>query len=157
MESPRLRIERHASGDRDAVRTILEDLPQWFGRPDATEAYVTAADTLPNYVAITPAGEQIGVVLIEQHFPETAEIHLMAVKRAWHRQGVGKALLTEVEGDLLSRGTRMLTVKTLGEADPDEGYRRTRLFYGDQGFVRLEELPDLWPGTPCLFMAKLLL
>lgn len=157
MRSPRLRIERHASGDRDAVRTILEDLPQWFGRPDATEAYVTAADKLPNYVAITPAGEQIGVVLVEQHFPETAEIHLMAVKRAWHRQGVGSALLTEVEGDLLSRGTRMLTVKTLGEADPDEGYRRTRLFYDDRGFFRLEEFPDLWPGTPCLLMAKLLL
>ncbi|GIG41419.1 GNAT family N-acetyltransferase [Cellulomonas phragmiteti] len=157
MREPRLQIARHKAGDRDAVRTILEDLPQWFGRPESTEAYITAADRFPNYVAVTPAGDQIGVVLIEQHFPETAEIHLMAVKRAWHRQGVGSALLTKVEGDLLSRGTRMLTVKTLGAADPDEGYRRTRLFYEAQGFVRLEEFTDLWPGTPCLFMAKHLL
>lgn len=157
MRKPRLRIERHASGDRDAVRTILADLPEWFGRPEATEAYVTAADKLPNYFAVTSAGEQIGVVLIEERFPETAEIHLMAVKRAWHRQGVGNALLSKVEGDLVARGTRMLTVKTLGEAHPDEGYRRTRQFYEAQGFFRLEEFTDLWPGTPCLFMAKLLL
>lgn len=157
MSEPSLRIERHTSGDPAAVRTILEDLPEWFGRPEATEGYVTAADTLPNYFAVTPAGEQIGVLLIEQHFPETGEIHLMAVKRAWHRRGVGGALLATVEGDLLARGTRMLTVKTLGEAHPDEGYRRTRQFYEAQGFIRLEELPDLWPGTPCLLMAKLLL
>lgn len=157
MTKPRLRIERHPSGDRDAVRAILADLPEWFGRPEATEAYVTAAGTLPNYFAVTPDGEQIGVVLIEEHFPETAEIHLMAVKRDWHRRGVGSALLSKLEGDLLARGTRVLTVKTLGEAHPDEGYRRTRLFYEAQGFFRLEEFADLWPGTPCLFMAKLLL
>ena len=154
MSKLRLRIERHPSGDREAVRTILEDLPEWFGRPEATEGYVTAADTFPNYFAVTSAGERIGVVLAEQHFPETAEIHLMAVKAAWHRRGVGSALLTKVEGDLLAHGTRMLTVKTLGRAHPDEGYRRTRLFYEAQGFFRLEEFADLWPGTPCLFMAK---
>ncbi|GEA87578.1 GNAT family N-acetyltransferase [Cellulomonas cellasea] len=157
MRKPRLRIERRTPGDRDAVRTILADLPEWFGRPEATESYVAAAATLPNHVAVSPAGEQVGVVLIEERFPETAEIHLMAVKRAWHRRGVGSALLAEVEGDLVARGTRMLTVKTLGEAHPDEGYRRTRLFYEAQGFFRLEEFTDLWPGTPCLFMAKLLL
>ncbi|WP_250444031.1 GNAT family N-acetyltransferase [Actinotalea sp. C106] len=136
------------------MRAILEDLPAWFGQPEATEAYVTAADTLPNYFAVTSTGEQVGALLVEQHFPETAEIHLMAVKAAWHRRGVGNALLTKLESDLLAHGTRMLTVKTLGQAHPDDGYRRTRLFYEAHGFLRLEEFTDLWPGTPCLFMAK---
>ncbi|MFS0700244.1 GNAT family N-acetyltransferase [Cellulomonas sp. 179-A 4D5 NHS] len=154
MREPRIRIERPAAGDLGAVREILADLPAWFGRPEATEAYVAAAGRLPGYVAVAPDGEPIGVVLVEQHFPETAEIHLMAVKVAWHRRGVGAGLLGQVESDLLARGTRMLTVKTLGQSHPDEGYRRTRLFYEAQGFFRLEELADLWPGTPCLFMAK---
>lgn len=147
-------IERHTSGDRDAVSAILDDLPGWFGRPEATEAYIASAGVLPNYFAVTSAGERIAVVLVEQHFPLTAEIHLMGVKAQWHRRGVGRALLASVEEDLRARGTRMLTVKTLGQADPDEGYRRTRLFYEAVGFVPLEEFPDLWPGTPCLFMAK---
>lgn len=133
---------------------ILTDLPEWFGRPESTVAYVAAADTLPNYFAVTPAGERIGVALVEQHFPVTAEIHLIAVKAAWHRRGIGRALLNEIESDLRAAGTRMLTVKTLGAADPDEGYGRTRLFYGGIGFLPLEEFTDLWPGTPCLFMAK---
>lgn len=77
----------------------------------------------------------------------------MAVKAAWHRRGVGAGLLGQVDSDLLARGTRMLTVKTRGQTHPDEGYRRTRLFSEAQGFSRLEELADLWPGTSCLFMA----
>lgn len=154
MATLALRIERHTAGDRDAVRAILADLPAWFGRPESTDAYVAAADRLPNYFAIAPDGEPIGVVLVEQHFPETAEIHLMAVRAGWHRRGVGRALLASVEGDLHRSGTRVLTVKTLGAADPDEGYRKTRLFYEGTGFLPLEEFTDLWPGTPCLFMAK---
>ncbi|NNH07952.1 GNAT family N-acetyltransferase [Cellulomonas fimi] len=154
MGELRLRTERHEPGDRETVHTILADLPAWFGRPEATAGYVDAADRLPADVAVAPDGEAVGVLLVEQHFPETAELHLMAVKAAWHRRGVGRALLAAVERDLVTAGTRLLTVKTLGPSDPDEGYRRTRLFYEAQGFLRLEELMDLWPGTACLVMAK---
>lgn len=144
----------HTEADRAAVSAILRDLPEWFGRPESTQEYVDAADHLPNYFALTEAGERIGVLLIEQHYPTTAEVHLMAVKRAWHRRGAGRALLERVEHELSVAGTRMLTVKTLGAADPDEGYRNTRLFYEDAGFIPLEEFPDLWGDTPCLFLAK---
>jgi len=78
----------------------------------------------------------------------------MAVKRAWHRRAVVRALLERVERDRAAAGTRMLTVKTLGAADPDEGYRNTRLFYEGVGFIPLEEFPELWGDTPCLFLAK---
>jgi GNAT superfamily N-acetyltransferase len=149
-----VRIESAHPGESEAVRQVLEDLPEWFGRPDANEAYVAAAASLPAVLAVTPDGECIGVLLVEQHFPATAEIHLMAVKARWHRRGVGRALLARVEADLHATGTRMLTVKTLGRAHPDEGYRRTRLFYEGTGFLPLEEFENLWPGTPCLFLAK---
>lgn len=148
------RVEPCEPGDRRTVRTVLDDLPAWFGRPESTQEYVEAADRLPGFAARTPAGEPVGVVLVEQHFPGSAEVHVMAVVARWHRRGVGRALLAAVEADLGARGTRMLTVKTLGPSDPDEGYRRTRLFYEGMGFVPLEELTDLWPGTACLLMAK---
>lgn len=151
-----IRVERLRSADPAGVREVLDDLPAWFGRPESNDAYVAAAATLPTYVADTPAGERVGVLLLEQHFPETAEVHLMAVKERWHRRGVGRALLARVEDDVRAAGTRVLTVKTLGRAHPDEGYRRTRLFYEGMGFLPLEEFEDLWPGTPCLFMAKAL-
>ena len=67
---------------------------------------------------------------------------------------MGRALLHRIEGDLREAGTRIMTVKTLGRADPDEGYRRTRMFSEGVSFLPLEEFADLWPGTPCLSMAK---
>ena len=149
-------VTRRSGSSRASVEAILGDLPQWFGRPEANAEYAAAGEKLPGYVAATAEGEDIGVILVDQHFPQTAEVHLMAVKARWHRHGVGRALIRDVEADLRSAGIRLLTVKTLGFADPDEGYRRTRDFYMALGFLPLEEFTDLWPGTPCLFMAKVL-
>jgi len=44
----------------------------------------------------------------------------------------------------------------LGPADPDAGYRVTRLFYQGMGFEPLEEITGLWPGNPCLIMIRVL-
>lgn len=149
------KVSRRPGSNRAAVESILGDLPQWFGRPESNAEYAAAGERLPGYLATTPEGEDIGFVLIEQHFPQTAEVHVMAVTERWHRRGVGRALIGAVEADLCAAGTRVLTVKTLGFADPDEGYRRTRDFYLALGFLPLEEFPDFWgPGTPCLFLAK---
>lgn len=148
-------VTRSAGSNRASVESILADLPQWFGRPESNAEYAAAGERLPCYVATTAEGEDIGVVLVEQHFPEAAEVHVMAVKARWHRHGVGRALLAAAEADLRASGTRVLTVKTLGFTDPDEGYRRTRDFYLALGFLPLEESADFWgPGTPCVFMAK---
>jgi hypothetical protein len=57
--TPFFRIELHSAGDREAVRSILEDLPEWFGRPESTEEYVKAADRLPNYFALSTSGDQL--------------------------------------------------------------------------------------------------
>jgi ribosomal protein S18 acetylase RimI-like enzyme len=96
------------------------------------------------------------VLLAERHFPHAAEIHLMAVDPARHRQGAGRALVAALEADLAADGVRFLQVKTLGPSRPDEGYARTRRFYAGVGFEPLEEIPDLWPGNPCLIMIKTL-
>ena len=45
---------------------------------------------------------------------------------------------------------RLLHVKTLDAASPDEGYARTRAFYLLQGFLPLQTLP----ANPCLFLAR---
>jgi hypothetical protein len=48
----------------------------------------------------------------------------------------------------------MTVVKTLGPLDHDEGYERTRRFYGACGFVPLEEIHGLCEHNPCLLMLK---
>jgi len=146
------------------VQRLLRSLPEWFGIESAVSDYVAAAGELDTYLA-WPAGEPAGasaepqpagVLLAVRHFPASAEIFLIAVDRAVHRCGAGRALVDALERDLVADGVRLLQVKTLGPSDPDAGYRRTRQFYQGMGFEPLEEIGGLWPGNPCLIMVKVL-
>jgi hypothetical protein len=65
-------------------------------------------------------------------------------------------LVETAETQLSLDGVRLLQVKTLGPSRVDENYAGTRAFYAAMGFLPVEELPDLWPGNPCLVMAKAL-
>ena len=141
-----VRIERGA--DSAATERILRALPEWFGLEQSLLAYVEAAGRLPGYLARL-GDDVVGVLLVQRHFPGAAEIHLMAVDAAHHRAGIGRRLVA-------ADGVRLLQVKTLGPSDPDPSYQGTRGFYAAMGFAPLEELPDLWPGNPCLILVKTL-
>ena len=77
----------------EIAELLLTGLPDWFGIPEATQAYVDEARSLPALVACDDAGEPVGVLVHRRHFPESIEIHVMAVARSWHRRGVGRALV----------------------------------------------------------------
>jgi ribosomal protein S18 acetylase RimI-like enzyme len=96
------------------------------------------------------------VLLAARHFPESAEIYLMAADPAMHRRGIGCALVEALEADLVADGVELHQVKTLGPAQADASYDQTRRFYSRMGFRPLEEVHDLWPGNPCLIMVKVL-
>jgi ribosomal protein S18 acetylase RimI-like enzyme len=141
--------------DPASVERLLRALPEWFGIEDALAQYVRDAESAPTYLASDrETGDVVGALLIRRHYPESAEIHLMAVDPQWHRRGVGQALVTAVERDLVASGTRMLQVKTLGPSDPDEHYARTLSFYRAMGFVPLQEFREFWPGNACLILVK---
>jgi ribosomal protein S18 acetylase RimI-like enzyme len=151
------------SGGQDpgAVQRLLGLLPGWFGIEASNAAYVEAARQLPTYLAWPGdqpgRGEPTGVLLARRHFPQSAEIHLLAVDPAQHRRGAGRALVHALEADLAADGVEYLQVKTLGPSNPDAGYELTRRFYRSVGFRPLEELHGLWdPGNPCLVMVKAL-
>ena len=136
------------------ARAPLDTLPDWFGIPAANDAYVAFVDGHDSWTATAPDGAVVGLVSGRRHFPETAEIELLAVRPEWHRAGVGRALVDAFEAFHRAEGVRMIEVKTLGPSNPDEGYARTRAFYLGVGFVPIEEL-DIWaPENPALLMVK---
>ena len=168
-------------GRSDAAHDILEELPEWFGIDRFTHEYVEAAAKFPNYVAVAapevlpvgagPGGpmpavgadggeialrDVLGVLLLDQRYPTSAEVHLLAVRRKHHRVGIGRTLLERVEADLRGQGVRLLSVKTLGPSASDPGFDQTRAFYAACGFHPVEEFPDLWADDPCLLMVKAL-
>jgi GNAT superfamily N-acetyltransferase len=154
-------------GRSDAAHDILEELPEWFGIDRFTHEYVEAAAKFPNYVAVAapeigpdageiPFEDVLGVLLVDQRYPTSAEVHLLAVRRKHHREGIGRTLLQRVEDDLRAQGVRLLSVKTFGPSASDPDFDRTRAFYTACGFHPVEEFPDLWVDNPCLLMVKAL-
>ncbi|HEY2794100.1 MAG TPA: GNAT family N-acetyltransferase [Micromonosporaceae bacterium] len=152
------RIDRvPASADlASATRRLLDSLPEWFGIAEANDSYVESATRLPGYLAVRD-GEIAGLLLVNRHFAESAEVHLIAVAPQRHRDGAGRALVAAAEDDLRADGCQLLQVKTLGPSRPDAGYAKTRLFYLSVGFLPLEETLELWDENPCLIMVKPLL
>ncbi|HEY9347998.1 MAG TPA: GNAT family N-acetyltransferase [Inquilinus sp.] len=149
------RIESVASGRGRICRLILEDLPEWFGVPAAREAYIAAAEGLPMLASIVPDGTALGFVTVKVLTAAAAEIHVMGVRREWHRCGIGRVLVEAANRFAAAQGCRYLTVKTLSPAKPDPAYEATRRFYHAVGFTPIDELPTLWgPHDPCLLMLR---
>jgi GNAT superfamily N-acetyltransferase len=141
-------------GQSAVCEPILRALPEWFGIEKATRQYIQDIDALPTFLALSD-GKAVGFLTLKQHTTYAAEVHVMGVHPEMHRQGVGQALIDEVEAYLQEQGVEYLQVKTLSPAHPDAGYARTRAFYLAMGFRPLEEFPELWdPENPCLQMIK---
>lgn len=149
-----IEIQGPLLGQSELCEPILRALPDWFGIEEATRQYVADTAVLPTFLA-TATNQTIGFLTLKQHTPYAAEIHVMGILPAWHRRGVGRALLTASEAYLREIGVAFLQVKTLSARHPDAGYGRTRQFYLAMGFRPLEEFPTLWgEANPCLQLIK---
>lgn len=135
-------------------RAILDTVPSWFGIPEANDAYVAFVDTHDTWIAYSTKREPIGFISGQLHFPETAEIEIMAIRPEWHRRGVGRALVDAFETHHRRMGVRLLEVKTLGPSHADDSYRATRAFYTGIGFIPVEELWIWGPDNPALILCK---
>ncbi|WP_368835184.1 GNAT family N-acetyltransferase [Kocuria sp. CPCC 205261] len=130
------------------MRRILEALPEWFGIPEAIDGYAAdAADDSYGRPMALDDGAPVGVVLTRRHFPESAEIHLMAVHPDVRGTGIGRRLVERVVDDLSADGCTLLSVHPVGPSFANAPYAQTRAFYTRMVFLPLEEHEDLeWPG-----------
>ena len=133
---------------RAVAATVLCALPQWFGIPESTQAYIDDSAGQP-FWAYVRGGEAIGFVTVEHTSDCVAEIHVLGVLPQHHRQGVGRELVRAVLDRCREQGLQFLQVKTV-VAGHDEAYDRTNRFYEAMGFRRFEVFPTLWDAAnPC--------
>ena len=145
-------VEISDPAERSRVaEAVLRNLPDWFGIEESTRQYIADAAALSTFVA----EPDLGFLSLRQHTPAAAELHVMGVQPAHHRQGIGRALVESAVSWCRERRIRYLHVKTLGPSRPDPGYEGTRTFYESLGFVALEELHGLWDeANPTLVLVK---
>ena len=135
-----------------AVSEVLKDLPEWFGIPESTQAYIEGARDLQVWVAYQES-KLAGFVSLSYSSEDCAEIDCLGVKKAHQGRGIGSQLLATLESEA-SKKVDYLQVKTVAEGS-NKDYDRTNVFYRSLGFKKLEIFPQLWgPQNPCQILIK---
>ena len=145
-----MKIEQieHADTKQTIARQILETLPEWFGLEDARESYIreSAGQT---FFAAFDAERAVGFLCLKETGRDTLELSVMGVLKAYHRRGIGKALVVSGKTFATESGYSFLQVKTV-QMGRYEVYDRTNRFYLSLGFKELEVFPTLWDAwNPC--------
>jgi len=146
-------LEKDPDKKAATCREIVQSLPEWFAINKIVEHHIEMARALP-FVCASLYGKVVGFAALKPHHRINCEIYAMGVFREFHRRGIGKAIITEIEDYCRARGAGYVTVKTVGEASRNAHYAATRRFYqAPAGFKELEGLDGLWQ-EPCLYMLK---
>ena len=148
--------------ERDAkvavIEKIVADLPEWFGEGTKIaqiEQLTGPIEKAVLYAAMDEDGQSVGFITLKQSTPYACEIVEMGVLKRMRGNGLGKKLMQHCEAQCLERGVRLLTVKTIAESCPMEGFKATRAFYESCGFLPVDILPTLWgEGFPCVVYLK---
>ncbi len=134
------------------VAEVLKDLPEWFGIPESTQAYIEEAKDLQVW-ATYQESDLTGFVSLSYSSKDCAEIDCLSVKKAYQGRGIGSQLLATLESEA-SQNVDFLQVKTVAEGS-NKDYDRTNVFYRSLGFKKLEIFPQLWgPQNPCQILIK---
>ena len=134
------------------VVEILRDLPEWFGIPESTQAYIEVAKDLQVWAAFQESN-LFGFVSLSYSSEDYVEIDCLGVKKAHQGRGIGSQLLATLENEA-RKNVDYLQVKTVAEGS-NKDYDRTNVFYRSLGFKKLEIFPQLWgPQNPCQILIK---
>lgn len=134
------------------VAEVLEDLPEWFGIPESTQAYIEGAKDLQVWAAYQDR-DLAGFVNLSYSSEDCAEIDCLGVKKVHQGRGIGSQLLAALESEA-SKNVDFLQVKTVAQGS-NKDYDRTNVFYRSLGFKKLDIFPQLWgPQNPCQILIK---
>lgn len=134
------------------VAEVLHDLPEWFGIPESTQAYIEGSKDLQVWAAYQE-GDLLRFVSLSYSSEDCAEIDCLGVKKAYQGRGIGSQLLAAFESEA-RKNVDYLQVKTVAEGS-NKDYDRTNVFYRSLGFKKLEIFPQLWgPQNPCQILIK---
>ncbi len=140
--------------DRPKCAEIFDELPDWFGIPEAVENYLAGLGEKPTWVAEVDE-TVVGFLALEPHTEHAAEVWVAAVTPDQHRKGVGRLLVAAAEEFCRATNRRFLQVKTLDASHSSPEYAQTRKAWGGLGFRPLETFPKLWdPSNPALQLVK---
>lgn len=139
---------REGRRKREIAREILEALPDWFGIPEAREAYIADSEGQTFFAAMEDDSPR-GFLCLKETGRDTVELAVMGVLQEFHRRGIGRKLFGAAREQARKEKYSFLQVKTVEMGHYPE-YDATNRFYLSLGFQEFEVFPTLWDeGNPC--------
>lgn len=80
------------------VAEVLKDLPEWFGIPESTQAYIEGTTTLQVWTAYQES-DLTRFVSLSYSSEDCAEIDCLGVKKAYQGRKIGSQLLATLESE----------------------------------------------------------
>ncbi len=143
---------KYENQKKAVVAEVLKDLPEWFGIPESTQAYIEGTTDLQVWAAYQES-DLTGFVSLSYSSEDCAEIDCLGVKKAYQGRKIGSQLLATLESEARKK-VDYLQVKTVAESS-NKDYDRTNVFYRSLGFKKLEIFPQLWGSqNPCQILIK---
>lgn len=144
-----------ASVKQAIAREVLLDLPEWFGLPESTQAYI---DQVKDMVFISIGQEEcMGFCALDTSNALQVNLHVLGLKKIYHNQGIGGELIKFITAYGRENGYGYLSVLTLSGQHESIEYGLTRKFYLKTGFKEFIDLPSLWdPCNPAVLMVKVI-
>jgi putative acetyltransferase len=150
-------IARSDLRDADALTLIAEldaELSGRYPEPDANHFRLDADEVAPGRGALLLArldGELVGCGSVRLLDPGTAEIKRMFIRPGARGRGVGRALLTALEGEARALAARRLVLET-GDRQPE-----ALALYQRDGFVRIPPFGEYVDSPLSVCMEKRLI
>jgi GNAT superfamily N-acetyltransferase len=134
-------------------QSLTNNLPEYFGLPEANEHYIRGIKSCTNFVAKNNK-KIIGLISIDFPYPHNANIYWMAVQKEYHRQGIGRKLIATACHFAQIQGAETITVETLSPSESEENYLKTNHFYQSIGFYPLFDLKPEGYEWNMVYMVK---
>ena len=81
---------------KSITRNILEELPEWFGIPEAREEYIRDSAGKVFFCAMENE-KDLGFLYLKETGKDTVELAVMGVLKEYHREGIGKELFNRAK------------------------------------------------------------
>ena len=107
------------------TRNILEELPEWFGIPEAREEYIRDSAGKVFFCAMENE-KDLGFLYLKETGKDTVELAVMGVLKEYHRKGIGKALFKCAKDSLKESGYSFITFKNFDYPEKPLKYKHIR-------------------------------
>jgi GNAT superfamily N-acetyltransferase len=139
--------------DGDACDAIMRGLPEWFGLEHGLVECSRAVREDGGF-AVLQDGAVAGFATLRRTTDAALEITWLAVERARHGHGLGRALVEAAAARADAEGSTFLTAWTLAASDADPHYATTRAFYARMGFAAAAEAEIWGPENPAVLLVR---